>query len=212
VKRIWWPVFIFFAIFVGIYPLAYVFFDMQYGFLATKSAELLRNKVWQWAFYQHIFFGGVALLLGWSQFSKRLRNKYLQLHRNLGRIYVATVLLSGFSGLFIAFYATGGIIASAGFIGLALSWITTTAMAFLAVRKRRIDDHQHWMIRSYALCFAAVTLRIWLPLFQFGFAMDFILAYRIIAWLCWVPNLAVAEIIIQNLKTRIALNVSDQKF
>jgi hypothetical protein len=49
------------------------------------------------------------------------------------------------------------------------------------------------MIRSYALTFAAVTLRIWLPLFQNGFGMEFISAYVIIAWLCWVPNLLWAE-------------------
>jgi hypothetical protein len=204
-RRIWWPIFVFFALFVGVYPLAYVLVDMRHGLLASKSPELLASKLWQWAFYQHIFFGGVALLSGWSQFSKKLRNKYLQIHRNLGKVYLASVLLSGFSGLFIAFYATGGIIASAGFCGLALCWIVTTVIAFLAIRRKQFDDHQYWMIRSYALCFAAVTLRIWLPLFQFGFWMDFIFAYRIIAWFCWVPNLVVAEIIIQNLKSKVAL-------
>jgi hypothetical protein len=58
------------------------------------------------------------------------------------------------------------------------------------------------MIRSYALCFAAVTLRIWLPLFQFALGLEFIFAYRIIAWLCWVPNLVVAELIVRSLKMK----------
>jgi len=43
------------------------------------------------------------------------------------------------------------------------------------------------------LTFAAVTLRIWLPLFQYGFGMDFVTAYVIIAWLCWVPNIIWAQ-------------------
>jgi hypothetical protein len=55
------------------------------------------------------------------------------------------------------------------------------------------------MIRSYALTFAAVTLRIWLPLGQV-LHFDFVEAYRVIAWLCWVPNLLAAEWILNNLK------------
>ncbi len=49
-----------------------------------------------------------------------------------------------------------------------------------------------WMIRSYALTFAAVTLRIWLPLSQVA-GLPFAQAYPAIAWFCWVPNLIVVE-------------------
>jgi hypothetical protein len=48
------------------------------------------------------------------------------------------------------------------------------------------------MIRSYALCLAAVTLRLWLPV---GLAQGvrFEVMYPLVAWLCWVPNLMLAE-------------------
>ena len=40
------------------------------------------------------------------------------------------------------------------------------------------------MIRNYALTFAAVTLRIWLPLFMLLLGLErFELSYAIIAWL-----------------------------
>jgi len=87
-----------------------------------------------------------------------------------------------------------------GFSALAIGWLLTSTFAYLAIRRVEVDQHEYWMIRSYALCFAAVTLRIWLPLLQVGWGMDFIPAYRIIAWLCWVPNLLVAELIIRKLK------------
>ncbi len=48
-----------------------------------------------------------------------------------------------------------------------------------------------YSIYSYAASFAAVTLRIWLPLLTIAF-QDFVVAYRIVAWLCWVPNIAFA--------------------
>jgi len=72
----------------------------------------------------------------------------------------------------------------------------TTSNAYTSIKKIEIDAHQRWMIRSYALCFAAVTLRLYLPLFLGVFNMEFIPAYKIIAWLCWVPNILIAEIFI----------------
>jgi hypothetical protein len=58
-----------------------------------------------------------------------------------------------------------------------------------------IDRHRAWMLRNYSLTFAAVTLRIYLPLAAAVLHFDFIPAYRVISWLCWVPNLIVAEIL-----------------
>lgn len=174
---------------------------MSHGLLSSKSQDLLADNVWNFAFYQHIIFGGIALLIGWSQFSKKIRSRYLSIHRTLGKTYVIVVLTSGIAGLYIACYATGGIIAQLGFIGLALSWLFTTGIAYFSIRAKNIDQHQQWMIRSYALTFAAVMLRIWLPLFQFGFSIEFITAYVWIAWLCWVPNLIVAELIVKTLQS-----------
>jgi hypothetical protein len=62
----------------------------------------------------------------------------------------------------------------------------------VCARRRRIDLHRAWMLRSYSLTFAAVTLRIWLPLSQVA-GLPFLPSYQAIAWLCWVPNLIVVE-------------------
>lgn len=197
-KKFGWYVFVFLALVIGLYPAAYFLFEMKYGLLSSKSAELLADNYWNFQFYQHILFGGIALLTGWAQFSKKWRTNFIRTHRTLGIIYLVAVVLSGFAGLYLAFYATGGWIASLGFGSLAVMWLFTTVNAYLAIRNKKIDAHERWMIRSYALTFAAVTLRIWLPLFQAGFGMNFIDSYLIIAWLCWVPNLIVAEWIVRS--------------
>lgn len=196
-KKAAWALFIFLAVSVGLYPLAYLLFDMRGGLLGTKTAALLQNRTWQAFFYSHISLGGVALLTGWSQFMPRFRARHLPLHRTLGKIYVAAVMGSGLAGLYIAFYATGGLVSSLGFGMLATLWLGTTWKAYDLIRKRAPIEHREWMIRSYALCFAAVTLRLWLPLFTAGFKLSFYDAYPLIAWLCWVPNLLVAEAIIR---------------
>jgi len=182
---------------VGLYPIIYFLNNRRFGLLSSKSVELLNDNLWNIAFYGHITFGGLALLIGWLQFSNTLRVKKTELHRILGKIYVISVLISGICGLFIALNATGGIISILGFFTLGLTWLTTTILGFKAIKKGNIKSHEKFMIFSYAACFAAVTLRVWLPLLTIAIG-EFNSAYRIVAWLCWVPNLIVAFLIVRN--------------
>jgi uncharacterized membrane protein len=199
-KILRWSLFVFLSLAIGFYPVTYLLIDMSAGFLSSKG-ELLHDRLWNTAFYQHILFGSAAMLTGWSQFSKRIRNRNTGIHRTLGKIYVIAVLLSGVAGLYLAMFANGGLISNVGFSALALGWLLTTTQAYLLIRKKNFDSHQYWMIRSYAFCWAAVTLRLWIPIFQIATNLDFITSYTIISWLCWVPNLLVAELIIRSLKS-----------
>jgi uncharacterized membrane protein len=185
-----------FAIMIGLYPLRFIGLPVENGLLGDKPQHLLNTLFYLPAFYLHISLGGIALLAGFTQFFPQLRKKWPGIHRNLGKLYVLAVMISGFSGLLIAFFATGGYISALGFGSLAVLWIYTTLKAYMAIRKHELPAHQRWMIRSYALCFAAVTLRIYLPLTVMVAGMEFITAYRMIAWLCWVPNLLAAEYLI----------------
>lgn len=172
-------------------PADLFFVDGKIGLLESKSDELLGSIIWNIGFYGHILLGGLALLVGWVQFSKKLRNANLKRHRTIGKVYVLAVLISGICSLYIGFFANGGIIASLGFIGLGIVWLFTTVKAYVAARNKDFTLHKGFMIYSYAACFAAVTLRVWLPLLSMVFD-DFITAYRIVAWLCWVPNMVFA--------------------
>ena len=169
---------------IGLYPSIYFFMDRQFGLLQSKSEALLINTPWNIAFYTHIILGGLALLIGWTQFIEKWRDNYLNLHRNTGKVYIVSVLASALSGIYIAFYATGGIIPSLGFFCLGIAWFFTTLKAYLDIRKGKVEAHEKMMVYSYAACFAAVTLRIYLPLLTALFN-DFIKAYSLVAWLCW---------------------------
>lgn len=196
-KKISFVVFAFLAIGIGLYPLLYVIIDTTFGLLDSKSPELLNSTLWNVAFYTHIFLGGIALLTGWSQFSGKIRRKNLLLHRRLGMIYCICVLFSGSASLYIGYYATGGLVPAGGFIGLGLVWLTSTGLAFNAIMDKKILIHQKWMIVSFAACFAAVMLRIWLPILTAAFG-DFLPAYKMVAWLCWVPNMIFAYFVLKK--------------
>ena len=196
-----WILLVVFSITIGLYPSIYFFIDRKFGLLGFKSEELLASTFWNIGFYTHIILGGPALLIGWTQFGAKFRNRKLLLHRQLGKAYVLAVLFSSIAGILIAFFATGGFVSSLGFFCLGMIWLYTTIMAYLSIKKGQVESHQKMMIYSYAVCFSAVTLRIWLPLLIITFG-DFITAYMIVAWLCWVPNLLVAYLITRRLETQ----------
>jgi len=140
----------------------------------------------------HAAAAATALLVAPLQFSSQLRARRPWFHRLLGRAYVTCCLIGGATGLALAVGSTAGPVATAGFGSLALVWFSATARAWRLAMRRNFVVHREWMIRSFALTFAAVTLRVYLPIAQL-LPVDFADAYRAISFLCWVPNLVVAE-------------------
>jgi len=104
----------------------------------------------------HTLCGTFALLAGPLQFSSRFRQRHLQLHRVLGRIYFASVLVGAFTGIALASGRPGlpGTCMQGG------AWIVCTAVAVIAARNRQITVHRQWMARSYAVTFTFVSSRI----------------------------------------------------
>jgi uncharacterized membrane protein len=143
--------------------------------------------------YMHVTAASVALALGPFQFSSRLRNNHRSVHRWIGRVYLGIgVLVGGMAALYISQFAFGGLVARLGFASLAVCWLFTGLCAYIAIRRSAIAQHRKWMVRNFSLTFAAVTLRLYLPAAVVG-GVDFAVAYPIVAWLCWVPNLLFAE-------------------
>jgi hypothetical protein len=110
----------------------------------------------------------------------------------MGIVYALACLIGGLAALPIAVGSNGGPVAAAGFLTLALLWLWTTCRAVSAILSGDISAHRSWVIRSFALTLAGVTLRLYLPLALLG-PLEFSVAYAGIAWLCWLPNLILAE-------------------
>jgi hypothetical protein len=153
--------------------------------------NLLNNPV---PFYLHVTFAPIALVIGVWQFIPITRRSVW--HRWEGRVYVACVLIASLSGFVVAFTTAAGMAAGLGFAILAALWFGSTAIAYSKVRTGRYAEHRRWMIRSYALTCAAITLRLIVPV---GIAakLDFATAYLVAAWGCWIINVAIAELIVR---------------
>jgi len=141
----------------------------------------------------HVAGAVTALLVGPIQLLPAIRARITWLHRWLGRVYVTGCLVGGTAGLVLALGVSSGPVTAAGFGMLAVLWLATTTLAWRAVLQRRFADHRAWMIRSFALTLAAVTLRLYLPIAEI-MALPSEDAYRAISFLAWVPNLLAAEL------------------
>ena len=104
----------------------------------------------------HTLAGIFALLIGPINFSSRIRQRHLTLHRVLGRIYVVSVFVGSFTGIALAWGRPG----LPGTSMQATAWMVCTTAAFLTARNRQIVQHRHWMARSYAVTFTFVSSRV----------------------------------------------------
>ena len=198
IPRWWWPAAAL-AAFVAAYSLRYVVLGER-AYVPELAASFRERSTLVGV---HTLFGPMALVLGLINLLPRFRPPARRrVHRSVGRVYLAATILLGSAGLALSLHAAGGFVARLGFFVLALVTLGSACTGYWNIRHGRIDRHREWMMRSYACMFGAVTLRLWLPLLIVAHGGEFLPAYRWVAWLAWLPNLAFAEWTIRRGRTR----------
>lgn len=154
----------------------------------------------------HLTGGVLAISVGLVQIWLGLTNRVSNLHRMLGKVYGAGVLIGSLGGFYLALTIPGHLPYSAGLFMLCVAWVVTTSMALYAIRTRRIEQHREWMLRSYTVTFAFVTYRLastwlspWIHVPEDPVADDL---DTLLAWACWSVPLLFAEPLIQLRSTR----------
>ena len=188
VPRAWWVVLVL-SLLIAAYGAGFVARG-EASFAGEFAASFRRQP---WAVFSHAIFGTLALLTGPLQFRTDLRNRFRPLHRVLGRVYVISAFGIGTTGLLMSPFSFGGMVTHAGFGLLAALTLVTTWLAFARIKAGDVTAHRRWMLRSFALIFAGVALRVELPLLVAANGGAFEPAYQLVAWLSWVPNLVWAQ-------------------
>ncbi len=170
-------------------------YGVAYGLLGEPMyvdvlADSFRARPWGIA--AHALIGAVGLAIGPFLLLPSLLARRPAWHRMLGKVYVASALLIGATGLYLSPHAFGGPVARVGFAGMGVALLVPTLLAYRAIRAGRVAVHRRWAAMSFAVLFSAVTLRLWLPVLVGLHLGDFAPAYRWAAWLSWVPNLIAA--------------------
>ncbi len=176
--------------------LQYIPYHTDVAFLRIKQDEVALGY-YRLSFFVHVYTSMFVLVAGFTQFSSYILRQYPKVHRYGGWVYAMTIILfSGPSGLVMGYHANGGLPSQLAFCILAILWIYFTIMAIRAIRKKDIQSHKRFMIRSFALTLSAITLRLWKFILVYLFEPRPMDAYQIVAWLGWVLNLIIAELII----------------
>jgi hypothetical protein len=177
---------------------SYTSFEDTTGFLKYKQ-DFIKIPIWRAAFYVHVFASIFTLLAGLTQFNRDVLHSYPRLHRWIGKAYVFNVLFINFpSALIMAFCAYGFMPSKIAFVILDLLWFWFTLKAWIDIRKKDMEGHRRNMIRSYALTCSALTLRFWKLILTSTTSLDPLTIYMIDAWIGFIPNLIMAEILIHS--------------
>jgi hypothetical protein len=174
------------------------FFVLYAGHYLTNFSEASYMMYWPVRGYllTHVIGGSLALLTGPFQIWSGLRRRVLKAHRALGVAYLAGTVIGSSGAYYMAAVSplrTFGI----SLIALATAWLATTGMAFIAIKKRRIDIHKEWMVRSYVITYAFVTFRVIDEMNLSFFANLGMERYATIGWLCWTVPLFCTEMVFQ---------------
>ena len=171
--------------------LTYINFDFQYSFLRLKQ-QAIATGWYLPAYYSHVLLGGLILMIGLFQLNSKARQKWRTAHRWGGYFYVAGILFFACpGGMVMSFFIGRGPVVLASFLTQGSLWFYFTYWAYRKIREGKISEHRKWMLRSYALTFAAVTLRVYIFVFSAFFDLSQPLGYAILSWLSWTPNLLV---------------------
>jgi Predicted membrane protein (DUF2306) len=172
--------------------------DFRTDFLAGRE-ETFDEGGYRTAFVAHILAGPPTLLLGLLLAVPALRQRAPLWHALLGQVVVALALLVvAPSGLVMARHPLPSLpvpeqaVAGLGFATLAFLTGVTAALGFLAARRRRLAEHERWMMRLLALLVSAVVLRV------IGGATSLLIpdapwSYAASAWASWLLPLVTVE-------------------
>lgn len=182
---------------MGLIVIQYIPYSTDVAFLNIKQ-DVIQKPFYKLAFFTHVYTSLLVLPAGFIQFNSSVRTKYPTLHRSMGWLYVIAVLfLVAPSGFWMGVHANGGISSQIAFCLLSVLWFTFTLLAIRCAIQKQFQVHRIWMIRSFALTLSAITLRAWKTFFVYLFHPHPMDVYRIVAWLGWVLNLFVAEMLIR---------------
>ena len=134
------------------------------SFLVHPNDPLWQHyEPFKWWLLPHGIAGACALLLGPMQFSDHLRARFRQLHRVVGRIYVAGVFVAAPLGFYIQYFQerTGDprSFSIAAAVDAAL-WMITTGLAMVFILRAKVQEHRQWMTRSFAVALVFLEVRV----------------------------------------------------
>ena len=175
---------------------AYVLYHNESFLLDPQHPVWKHYETFKWWLLPHGLVGACALILVPLQFSDRLRQRYLRLHKTIGWIYVVGAMIVAPFGAYIQYFEErmqqprSFTMAAASDAGLLM---LTTAIALFFVLRGNIQQHRQWMTRSYAVALVFLEVRVISGVFGFDNSP---MATEVIVWMCVICSVPIADIVL----------------
>ncbi|MFF2885830.1 DUF2306 domain-containing protein [Paenibacillus sp. NPDC057967] len=175
----------------------YIYDPSADRFLSQKMdlKRTLQLPLWLNVMYVHVAFACIALLAGAVNFSSAVMKKFKKFHRMNGYAYLIAILIVDITSGYMAPYSTGGKATSIPFNLLNIAWPIITIIAISKIRKKQVNSHRQWMVRSYVFCFTNAVTHLSLNLLQKGFGLTFTTSYTVSVYISIIGLWLVAEVI-----------------
>lgn len=165
--------------------------------IAAKEVFTADPPLWLFMLRAHIVLAVVSLLTGPIGVIRKIRQKSIPWHRWNGRIYVVSIVLNFIPGLYVSWFVAGNLTV-AGFLVLNLLWLATTWLGYLHIRRKNIAKHRQWIIRSFFLTNANLTIHLLLPISQYAIGLSYTASYALAVWGSMLLNLSLAEVVLRR--------------
>jgi hypothetical protein len=115
-------------------------------------------------------------------------------------VYMGAIAISSIAAFYLASHTDISWVFGIGLSGLGVAWILTTGLALVSIRKRLINQHQEWMIRSYVVTLGFVYFRIFVGIMQAAGVGTLVEQLTAASWFCWAVPLLITEAVLQARK------------
>ncbi|MEA1786146.1 DUF2306 domain-containing protein [Arenibacter sp. GZD96] len=180
----------------------YFVIDRALPYFFNFNKEHYQDYYWpnKWWLVGHLLGGALALIIGPFQLSTSFRNRFLNLHRSLGKVFIIAIIIGSLSAIYMSFYVAPQVNVSwsISLFVMALVWLASVLMAYRAIRLKRIQQHKEWMIRAYIITLGFVLFRV---LNENSLIRDLMPTFEergaACIWLSWTVPLFIAEVVLQ---------------
>jgi len=182
--------------FIGL-MFAYVLVNNESFLINASDPEWKHIESFKWWLLPHGLAAACALILGPMQFSDRLRQRYVKLHRIVGRIYIAAAFVAAPMGVYVQYLDEKTGFSRTFTIETMIQgglWMLTTSIALAFILKGKVQQHRQWMTRSFGtgpLIFLEARV-----IFDLA-GVDSPAAIETVVWICTASSIFVADLVLQ---------------
>jgi uncharacterized membrane protein YozB (DUF420 family) len=111
-------------------------------------------------------------------------------------------LVSALALIFLISTSSSNLVIDVGLGIGGVVWLVTAFLAYIAIIKRKIEQHREWMVRCYMVTLAFVLFRVVIDVLSYLKVTNEPDIVALASWISWTVPLFITEVVLQVRKIR----------